>query len=54
MNEKSQLLDAVVQLHNIARLIEQQIGTGQLSMDIRDAADRLNTLTQPFKITQEN
>jgi len=25
-----------------------------LSMDIRDAADRLNTLTQPFKITQEN
>jgi hypothetical protein len=44
MNEKYQLHDAVIQLHNIARLVEQDIGTGQLSQDIRNAADRLNML----------
>lgn len=50
MNEKSQQLnDAVVQLHDIARLIEQRLGTGQLSMDVRSAADRLNTLINPAK-----
>jgi hypothetical protein len=51
MNEKSQQLnDAVVQLHDIARLIEQSIGTGQLSIDIRSAADRLNVLMNPVKL----
>ena len=51
MNEKSQQLnDAVVQLHDIARLIEQSIGTGQLSIDIRSAADRLNVLINPVKL----
>jgi hypothetical protein len=50
MNEKSQQLnDAVVQLHDIARLIEQRLGNGQLSMDIRNAADRLNILINPVK-----
>lgn len=44
MNEKLQLHDAVVQLHDIARSVEQEIGIGQLSQDIRDAADRLNVL----------
>jgi hypothetical protein len=44
MNEKYQLHDAVIQLHNIARLVEQDIGTGQLSQDIRNAADTLNML----------
>jgi hypothetical protein len=42
MNEK--FLDAVIELHNIARLVEQEIGAGQLSQDIRNAADRLNIL----------
>lgn len=42
MNEK--FLDAVIELHNIARLVEQEIGSGQLSQDIRNAADRLNLL----------
>jgi hypothetical protein len=42
MNEK--FLDAVIELHNIARLIEQEIGSGSLSEDIRNAADRLNML----------
>ena len=50
MNEKLQLHDAVVQLHDVARLIEQQLGTGQLSIDVRDAADRLNTLINPIKM----
>jgi hypothetical protein len=34
--------DEIIQLHNIARKIEQAIGTGQLSEDIRQAADRLH------------
>jgi hypothetical protein len=44
MNEK--FLDAATELHNIARLVEQEIGTGQLSQDIRNAADRLHMLTK--------
>jgi len=38
------LSDDVIKLHDIARKIEQEIGTGQLSEDIRKAADRLNEL----------
>jgi hypothetical protein len=37
--------ELVMQLHDIARIIEQQIGIGQLSNDIRNVADRLHTLT---------
>lgn len=44
----SQLHDAVTQLHDIARMIEQEIGSGNLSEDVRDCADRLHVLTQPF------
>ena len=36
--------DEIIKLHDIARKIEQEIGKGQLSEDIRKAADRLNTL----------
>lgn len=43
------LLDAVIRLHEIARLVEQEIGVGQLSEDIRSTADRLNTLINPIK-----
>lgn len=46
------LNDAVIQLHNIARSIEQEIGSGQLSADIRNAADRLNALITPMKENQ--
>jgi len=35
----------VIKLHDIARLVERTIGTGDLSHDIRDCADRLNLLT---------
>ena len=44
-----QLSDAVIQLHDIARKVEQEIGTGKLSEDIRECADRLNVLINPFK-----
>lgn len=53
MNE-NQLNQAVIQLHDIARLIETEIGSGQLSMDLRDCADRLNMLMQPFQKGYEN
>lgn len=39
-----QLQQSVIELHNIARLIEQGIGTGQLSLDLRDCAERLAML----------
>jgi len=52
MKEKSQLLDAVIQLHDIARTIEKEIGTGQLSEDVRNAADRLNVLLKPMETIQ--
>lgn len=42
MYEKLQ--QSVIELHDIARLIEQEIGTGQLSLDLRDCADRLAML----------
>jgi hypothetical protein len=38
------LTDEIIKLHDIARKIEQEIGAGQLSEDIRRAADRLNEL----------
>lgn len=38
--------DAVIELHRIAALIENKIGKGQLSEDIRNCADRLNQLTK--------
>lgn len=39
-----QLQQSVIELHDIARLIEQEIGTGQLSSDLRDCAERLAML----------
>ena len=36
------LKDEIIKLHDIARKIEQEIGVGQLSEDIRKAADRLH------------
>lgn len=41
-----QLKQSVIELHNIARLVEQGIGQGQLSLDLRDCADRLHMLTK--------
>jgi hypothetical protein len=35
---------AIIRLHDIARLIEEKIGVGELSKDIRACADRLSDL----------
>ena len=42
---------AVIELHNIARFVESNIGVGKLSEDIRNCADRLHALTK--KISSE-
>jgi hypothetical protein len=39
-----ELEDKIIQLHDIARVVEQQIGVGQLSDDIRNVADRLSEI----------
>ena len=36
------LVDAVIALHNIARLVEAEVGEGELSQSIRYDADRLH------------
>jgi hypothetical protein len=36
--------EAVIQLHDVARLVEKRIGFGALSDDIRSCADRLHAL----------
>lgn len=36
------LVDAVIALHDIARLVEAEIGEGELSQSIRYDADRLH------------
>ena len=51
------LVDAVVQLHDIARLVEKEIGEGELSQSIRYDADRLHQYSiqddRASKITDE-
>ena len=37
-----ELQDKIIQLHDIARAIEQELGICKLSEDIRKAADRLH------------
>ena len=36
----------VIRLHDIAREVEQQVGVGKLSQDIRACADRLSDLNK--------
>ena len=40
----NELQDAVIQLHDIARLIEKNIGKGTLSDNLRDFADKLSII----------
>jgi hypothetical protein len=51
------LVDAVIQLHDIARLVEHEIGSGDLSNSIRYAADQLHQYSiqddRANSITQE-
>jgi hypothetical protein len=39
------LIDAVIALHDIARTVSEEVGSGQLSDDIRKCADRLHDLS---------
>lgn len=41
---------AVILLHDVARSVEQQVGQGQLSEDIRKCADRLSNLLKPIPV----
>ena len=45
---------AVLDLHNIARLVETDIGCGKLSEDIRNTADRLHALIKATYTLKEN
>jgi hypothetical protein len=45
MNEQM-YSELVIELHDIARKIENSIGKGLLSEDIRNCADRLHELTK--------
>ena len=36
------LNQSVISLHNVARILEETIGKGKLSEDVRACADRLN------------
>lgn len=40
-----EIVDAVITLHEIARLVESEIGKGNLSDDLRNCADRLHLLS---------
>ena len=37
---------AIIRLHDIARLIEEKIGSSELSKDIRKCADKLSDLNK--------
>jgi hypothetical protein len=39
-----ELEDKIIELHDIARAIEKNIGIGELSQDIRAAADKLHEI----------
>ena len=46
--ELAMLDQDVIELHNIARRIEKNIGQGQLSDDLRHIADRLHSLLKRY------
>ena len=43
------LMDAVIKLHDAARLVEKTIGQCPLSTSIRQEADRVSNLANPVK-----
>lgn len=45
-----ELVDAVIKLHDIARIVESEIGIGTLSLKIREAADDLHRFSQKERI----
>ena len=53
MNEYN-IKDAVIKLHDVARIIEQEFGSCQLSQDIRRQADRTSDLLKPYEYIKAN
>lgn len=51
--QDDQMAEAVIRLHEIARMIESRIGSGLLSDDVRDCANRLHMITRPIRSVQE-
>ena len=51
--QDDQMANAVIKLHDIARMVESKIGRGLLSDDIRDCANRLHVIARPLKSVQE-
>ena len=50
MNNHQPELDlAVIQLHDIARMVSEKIGNGTLAEEIRKCADCLDVLIKPMK-----
>jgi len=47
IKQNDEMSDLVMDLHNIARKVEINIGSGKLSQDIRSCADRLHYLINP-------
>ncbi len=46
MKQNYELVDAIIELHNIARLVERKIGQSTISENIRDCAERLNNIVE--------
>jgi hypothetical protein len=42
------LEDCVMQLHTVAHHVSEHVGTGKLTDDIRNCADRLSKLLRPL------
>ena len=42
----------VIDLHNIARTIEKEIGIGKLSIECRRLADRLSDIIKPILVAE--
>jgi hypothetical protein len=43
---------AVIDLHNTARTIEKELGTGKLSIECRRLADRLSECITPHPVSE--
>jgi len=43
---------AVIELHDIARIIEQELGIGKLSVECRRLADQLSEIINPHPVNE--
>ena len=49
---KLEFVDAVIELHNIARRVEEEFGHSNLTSDLRNCADRLHVLAVGVRIAE--